>query len=119
MTHKDLDVWKQSIDLVLKIYKICNEIPNDEKFGLIAQIKRSVISIPSNIAEGAGRSSTKEFVRFLDIANGSLSELETQLIIVSKLEFAKSEEVLEEEIIVIRKMIYKLKQSLIKKLKYT
>ena len=86
MTHKDLDVWKQSIDLVLKIYKICNEIPNDEKFGLIAQIKRSVISIPSNIAEGFERHSNKEYIRYLYIAKGSCGELRTQLYIASKVE---------------------------------
>ena len=66
MTHKDLDVWNRSVDLVLKIYELTKELPENEKFGLISQIKRSAISIPSNIAEGAGRSSTKEFVRFIE-----------------------------------------------------
>ncbi len=59
MTHKDLEVWKRSIDLVLKIYDLCKNIPSDEKYGLISQIKRSSVSVPSNIAEGAGRSSKK------------------------------------------------------------
>ena len=116
MTHKDLEVWKRSIALVVNIYKLMNELPSDEKFGLISQMRRSAVSVPSNIAEGAGRSSTKEFIRFIDIANGSLSELETQLIIIEKLDFIKNPKSTFEEIVIIQKMIYRLKQSLVKKL---
>jgi len=112
MTHKDLDVWNRSVDLVVKIYKLTNELPDNEKFGLISQIKRSSISIPSNIAEGAGRSSAKEFIRFVDIANGSLSELETQLILTEKLGFCNTQQIIDEEVMVIRKMLFRLKQSL-------
>ena len=112
MTHKDLDVWNRSVDLVVKIYKLTNELPENEKFGLISQIKRSSISIPSNIAEGAGRSSAKEFIRFVDIANGSLSELETQLILTEKLGFCNTQQIIDEEVMVIRKMLFRLKQSL-------
>ena len=112
MTHKDLDVWKRSIDLVLKIYEISQKLPSDEKFGLISQMKRASVSVPSNIAEGAGRSSTKEFIRFIDIANGSLSELETQLIIINRLGFYNTEQLISEDITIIRKMLYKLKRSL-------
>jgi four helix bundle protein len=112
MTHKDLEVWKRSIDLVLKVYELSKNIPSDEKYGLISQIKRSSVSIPSNIAEGAGRSSKKEFIRFIDIAVGSLSELETQLIIIDKLNFTSTNELVEEDITIIRKMLYKLKKSL-------
>ena len=79
-------------------------------------MKRSAVSVPSNIAEGAGRSSTKEFIRFLDIANGSFSELETQLIIAQKLNYSETEALVENELTVIRKMIYRLKQSLRKKI---
>lgn len=107
MTHKDLDVWKRSIELVLVIYKLSELLPSDEKFGLKSQINRASISIPSNIAEGAGRSSSKEFIRFLDIANGSLSELETQLIIIEKLGFCDSKEIVDTEILSLRKMIYR------------
>ena len=117
MTHKDLKVWDLSIDFVLKVYKITKSVPSTEKYGLISQIRRSVVSVPSNIAEGAGRSSTKEFIRFLDIANGSLSELETQLIIIHKLNFADTQELIDNELTVIRKMLYRLKQSLREKLK--
>ncbi len=116
MTHKDLDVWKLSIDLVLKVYQCTKTIPTEEKFGLISQMKRSAVSVPSNIAEGAGRSSTKEFIRFLDIANGSLSELETQLIIAQKLNYSETEDLVINELTVIRKMLYRLKESLRKKL---
>ena len=114
MTHKDLEVWKRSIDLVIKVYGLSNNITSDEKYGLISQIKRSSVSVPSNIAEGAGRSSKKEFVRFIDIAVGSLSELETQLIIIDKLGFSPTGQLIEEDITIIRKMLYKLKKSLIK-----
>jgi len=117
MTHKNLEVWKRSIDFVLKIYELTESLPSDEKFGLTSQLRRAAVSIPSNIAEGAGRSSTKEFIRFLDISNGSLSELETQLIIIHKLNYADTQHLIENELTVIRKMLYKLKQSLNNKLR--
>ena len=116
MTHKDLDVWKESIDLVLEIYAISKSLPSEEKFGLMSQMKRSAVSVPSNIAEGAARSSTKEFLRFLDIANGSLSELETQLIIVNKLNLFDTEVLINTKIVHIRKMLYRLKESIKRKL---
>ena len=116
MNHKDLEVWKKSIDLVIEVYKLAEKLPNDEKFGLNSQIKRAIVSVPSNLAEGAGRSSTKEFMRFIDIANGSLSEVETQLIIIEKLNYFETKELIEESLIPIRKMLFKLKQALIRKL---
>lgn len=84
-TFKDLRIWNKSIDLVVDIYQFCPNLPEDEKFGLNSQMKRSAISIPSNIAEGYGRYSDKELIHFLHIANGSLAELETQLIICERL----------------------------------
>lgn len=117
MTHKGLEVWKRSLDFVLKIYELTESLPSDEKFGLTSQLRRATVSIPSNIAEGAGRSSTKEFIRFLDISNGSLSKLETQLIIIHKLNYADTQHLFENELTVIRKMLYKLKQSLNNKLR--
>ena len=117
MTHKDLEVWKKSMDLVEDVYKLMKQLPKSEKYGLISQIKRSSISIPSNIAEGAGRASTKEFIRYLDIARGSLSELETQLLLLDRLGFCSPEENLNEEIQTIGKMLYGLKLSLKNKLK--
>ena len=116
MTHKDLEVYKYSLDFVVKIYEITKQLPADEKYGLVSQLRRAAVSIPSNIAEGAARSSTKEFLRFLDIANGSLSEVETQLIIIEKLEYLKTNKIIDSDVTSIRKMLYRLRQSLIKKL---
>ena len=117
MTHKDLEVWKKSMDLVEDVYKLMKQLPESEKYGLISQIKRSSISIPSNIAEGVGRASTKEFIRYLDIATGSLSELETQLLLLERLGFCSTEENLTEEIQTIGKMLYGSRISLRNKLK--
>ncbi|MDR0799299.1 MAG: four helix bundle protein [Dysgonamonadaceae bacterium] len=87
MTHKDLIVWKKSMHLVKLIYQQTKNFPKDEIYGLVSQMRRAAVSIPSNIAEGHGRCSYKELVRFLFIALGSSSELETQLIIAYELEF--------------------------------
>ncbi len=84
-THKDLTVWQKSMDLVEKIYKITNNPPKSELFGLISQMQRSAVAIPSNIAEGAKREHKAEYLQFLSIANGSASELETQLMLTGRL----------------------------------
>ena len=89
-THRDFDVWKEGIELVVKIYE---NFPKEEKYGLVDQIKRSAVSIPSNIAEGAARNSKKEFLQFLHISLGSISELETQLIIANRLGFLNNDEI--------------------------
>ncbi len=93
-THKDLQVWQRSIDLVEKIYKVTGNFPKEELFGLSSQARRSAVSIPSNIAEGGARHSNKEFLQFLYIALGSLSELETQCLIAQRLKLLKDETVL-------------------------
>jgi four helix bundle protein len=85
--HKKLDVWKLSMDLVLGIYKTTNKFPKEERYCLTDQLRRSVISIPSNIAEGAGRQTEKEFINFLHIAQDSLSELDIQLEIAKRLKY--------------------------------
>ena len=87
MYHKDLEVWKKSIELVKITYQLTEAFPKSEMFGLTSQMRRSAVSIPSNIAEGAARFSSVETSRFIDIALGSLSELETQLIIAFELKF--------------------------------
>ena len=92
-THRDLDIWREGIELVVKVYEIVQKFPNEEKYGLVDQIKRSAISIPSNISEGAARNSKKEFLQFLHISLGSVSELETQLIIANRLGFLDNEEI--------------------------
>ena len=78
MNHKEMDVWKRSMDLVETIYKVSTQFPKEEIYGLTSQIRRSAVSVPSNIAEGAARKSDKEFIQFISIAMGSLSEVETQ-----------------------------------------
>lgn len=83
--HKDLEVWRRSIDFVTLIYKTTGDFPEREKFGLVNQMRRAAVSIPSNIAEGASRQSSKEFIQFLYMANGSLAELDTHLIISDQL----------------------------------
>jgi four helix bundle protein len=106
-THFDLNVWKESIKLVKEIYFITTKFPQNEVFGLTSQIKRAVISVPSNIAEGASRQTNREFIQFLYIAIGSLSEVETQLIIAKELNFIKQKDIQIslENIINIKKMI--------------
>lgn len=84
-THHKLEIWKQGIELVEIIYKLTNLLPEEEKYGLSSQIRRASVSIPSNIAEGAARNSNKEYIRFCYIAMGSLSEVETQLRIISRI----------------------------------
>ena len=90
MNHKDLDVWKESMLLAKEIYLLTNTFPKEELYGITSQIRRSVVSIPSNIAEGAARSSDKEFIQFLYISLGSLAEMETQLLLALDLNFTKN-----------------------------
>ncbi|NCD43396.1 MAG: four helix bundle protein [Bacteroidia bacterium] len=82
---RELEIWKRSFDLVIRIYKITRLLPSDEKFCLVSQINRSAISIPSNIAEGCGRNTNSDLCRFVDIALGSSFELETQLLLTKEL----------------------------------
>jgi four helix bundle protein len=78
-SHKDLDVWRLGVDLACNIYEVTKSFPKEEQYGIANQMRRSATSIPSNIAEGAARHSSKEFVQFLHVALGSASELDTQL----------------------------------------
>ncbi len=84
-SYRDLEVWKRGVDLVELIYKLTQSFPSEEKFGLTSQLRRAAVSISSNIAEGWGRDSTKDYVRFVRIARSSLFEIETQLIIAHRL----------------------------------
>jgi four helix bundle protein len=111
-SHKDLKVWQESMDLVIQIYKLAENFPKHEIYGLSSQIRRAAVSIPSNIAEGAGRSGEKEFIRFLYIALGSLSEVETQLEIAFRLDYIKDLEEINNSIYFIRKMLANLIKSL-------
>jgi four helix bundle protein len=106
-THKDLNVWKESILLVTIIYEKTKSFPKDELFSLTSQIRRCAVSIPSNISEGAARESNKEFLRFLYISQGSIAELDTQLLIASNLKFLSEEDyaILADKLTSIRKML--------------
>ena len=86
-SYKDLLIWQKGIVLVVKVYKLVKTFPQEELYSLTNQIKRAVVSIPSNISEGYGRNTDKSFSHFIDISRGSLYELETQLIIAKELEF--------------------------------
>lgn len=103
--HKDLDAWKLSMELVSEIYETTKTFPKEEIYGLTNQIRRSAVSIPSNIAEGSARQSDKELIQFLYIALGSLSELETQLIIAQNLAYLSNIEILSDKLNSVRKLI--------------
>lgn len=90
MTHKQLEAWKESINFVVQIYEVTKNFPNDELYGLTNQIRKSAVSIPSNIAEGCARRTAKDTIYFLYIAVGFVAELETQLIIAKELNFITS-----------------------------
>jgi four helix bundle protein len=115
MNHKELDVWKISIDLVTHVYELTKNFPSSEMFGLTSQMRRSAISISSNIAEGAGRNYTKEFIHFLSIAKGSTVELETQLIISQRIGYTTNEMI--EEMLQTCSRIIKMLTGMIQKLK--
>ena len=107
-------VWQKAIALCVQVYRICETFPKSELYGLADQMKRAAVSIPSNIAEGQGRQSAKEFLHFLSIANGSTAELDTQRIIAENLHFISHENslLLEERITEVRKMLYALAHKL-------
>ena len=111
---KELKVWQLSREFVKDIYLLTKKFPDDERFGLTQQIRKAAVSIPSNIAEGAGRGTNKDFSHFLDIANGSAFEAETQLILSLDLEYISPTEFnpLNDKIQKIEKMIFNFDQSL-------
>lgn len=86
--HEQLEAWKYAMQLVVAVYQMTSEFPSEERYGLAQQMRRAAVSIPSNIAEGAGRNSPKEFLNFIGISRGSLAELETQLQLAVMLGFA-------------------------------
>ena len=111
---KELKVWKGGIELTKVIFQITRSFPAEERYGLTSQIVRSAISIPSNIAEGCGRITNKDFKHFLTMALGSSFELETQIIIAKDFNYINEEELnnISTQIVEIQKMIYGLQKSL-------
>jgi len=105
MNHKDLAVWKESMKLVKEVYLLLKSYPSYEQFGICSQMRWAAVSIPSNIAEGAGRNSDKELLRFCLISQGSLAELETQLLISAELDYIKSNNDIFEQLITVRKIL--------------
>ena len=92
-SYKDLIVWQKGIALAKIVYRITQSFPSEEKFGLVAQMRRAVVSIPSNLAEGQARHTTGEFIQFISHAEGSVAELDTQLILSIELKFCRSDSV--------------------------
>ena len=111
-SYKDLIVWQKSMTLVKEVYNYSKSFPEEEKFGLTSQMRRCSVSVPSNIAEGWGRFSRKNYIQFLRISRGSLYELETQVLIAKELNYINESDFLENLIVEISKML----NSLIKKL---
>ena len=113
-SYRDLEVCKKSIDLVEQIYLASKNFPPDERFGLTSQIRRAAVSVPSNIAEGAARTGTGEFLQFLGVASGSLAEVETQLILAHRLQMLNQQQTdnLLEQAATISRMLGGLKRSL-------
>ena len=110
--YQKLLVWQEAMDLVAGVYRVTERLPATERFGLCQQLRRAAVSIPSNIAEGAGRHSDKEFIRFLNIANGSLLEVETQLLIALQLKYIEEISELQNRIDKIFAMLSSLKRKL-------
>jgi len=112
--HKGLEVWNISVELAADIYKFTYLLPPEEKYGLSGQMRRAAVSVASNIAEGAARGSRKDFVRFLNIAAGSASELDTQLEILWRVGMSGNKEVndIKERLAIIAKMIQGFKKAL-------
>ncbi|MDZ4682403.1 MAG: four helix bundle protein [Saprospiraceae bacterium] len=113
---RNLQVWKDAIELAVEIYKITGTFPVSEKYNLTSQLNRSAVSVPSNIAEGAGRNTNGAFNQFLGIATGSSYEMETQFIVANKLGLIQEEQFtpLIEKMYSIQRMTHSLKSSLLK-----
>jgi len=113
---QELKIWQKSMDITVDVYKLSAQFPKEEKYGLTSQIRRSAVSIPSNISEGAGRNTNGEFKNFLGIASGSSNELFTQLILSERLNLVEQQNInpILKELIEVQKMNYKLIQKISK-----
>lgn len=115
MNHKDLDVWKCSMDLVALVYQNTAQLPKEERYGLTSQMRRAAVSIPSNIAEGSARKGDKELIQFITIALGSVAELETQYLIAIRLKLIEENNNLEDLIIKVRQLLLGYRNYLVRK----
>lgn len=116
LSFRDLDVWNNAMNLVDEVYSLTKSFPKEELFCLTSQIRRSAVSVPSNIAEGFDRKNTKEYVQFCYIALASLSELDTQIEIAYRQKYVTEIDKIQEKIIIIRKQLFALIKSLRTKL---
>ena len=117
MNHKELDVWNQAIDLAEAIYELTDEYPRNEIYGLVSQMRRDAVSIAANLAEGAGRRSTKEFVQFVYVARGSASELDTLLELSKRTQVAEMRNIasIQQQNTLVSKKLTSLAKSLLSK----
>ena len=113
--YTELQVWQKAMSLTKNIYQITGSFPHEERFGLTSQLRRAAVSVPSNIAEGYARASTKDYIHFLSIARGSIAEIETQLYISKDLEYVQEESL--ENVFVLIEEISKMLTAMIVKLK--
>jgi len=118
---RELEVWRLAIDLAKAVYVMTSEFPREERYGLSAQLQRAAVSIPSNIAEGNARASTRDYARFVSMASGSVAELQTQLTLATELSLADGDRMipLMETAERVSKMLHKLHRSLIQRLEST
>jgi four helix bundle protein len=114
--HEDLLVWQRGIALAKDVYRFTARLPVDERFGLAIQMRRCAASVPANIAEGAARGGAREFCRYVSIAQGSLAELDTHLVLARELYSVQMPTDLREQIISLRRMLIRLRQTLARKL---
>ena len=91
-SYRDLLVWQRALELAVRIYRVSEKFPKSEIYGLTSQLRRAAVSVPSNVAEGYGRSSRKEYLQFLSVAQGSLKELETQIILAQRLSYTSEKD---------------------------
>ena len=113
MLHKDLDVWKKSMSLAEQVYNITKGLPQTEQFGLISQMNRAAVSVPANISEGAARSGLRDYIKFLNIASSSLTELETLMILTERIYKVPTETLIKKELTPVKMMLNRL-QSVLK-----
>jgi four helix bundle protein len=115
--YRDLLVWRKSVDLVKEIYQLTKPFPVEERFGLVSQMRRAAVSIPSNIAEGQARRTTGEFIQFVSQAEGSLAELDTQLVLAEELGYVKPAQLTSAADLVaeLKRMLNALRRALLKR----